>query len=331
MATLEDIARQLGIAKSTVSKALNGAGDVSEQTRRAVLEKAVEMGYTRTNRGSAPRLAVFVTNMEYASPMDFGYDLIMGFRKLAEPAGYQVEVVPLDVPTQQDIRYDEYMILRNYRGGLFLGLNLQDPWQKDFLTCRTPTILYDNQVEENPNVTYVGVDNHQGMAQAVAHLHALGHRNIGYLSGGMRSYIYRKRANCFLDAMAKHGLPSGPDWMGSHDDEHLCVEEHLSRLLEMGCTALVCSHDKLAHAAMDACAASGLTIPRDLSILGFDDSPLCNATTPALTTIRQDRVILGKSAYYALVSQMNQVHLSTIQLHTTLIQRESCGPVPCHD
>ena len=124
MATLEDIARRLGIAKSTVSKALNGAGDVSEQTRRAVLEKAVEMGYTRTTRGAAPRLAVFVTNMEYTHPTDFGYDIIIGFRKLAEPAGFQVEVIPLDIPTQENIRYDEYMILRNYRGALFLGRSL---------------------------------------------------------------------------------------------------------------------------------------------------------------------------------------------------------------
>ena len=328
MATLEDIARQLGVAKSTVSKALNGAGDVSEQTRRAVLEKAVEMGYTRTNRGCAPRLAVFVTNMDYTSPTDFGYDIIMGFRKLAEPAGYQVDVIPLDILTQQDIRYDEYMILRNYRGSLFLGLDLQAPWQKDFITCRTPTVLYDNQVAGNPHVTYVGVDNKQGMEQAVAHLHGLGHRKIGYLSGSMHSYIYRKRAKCFTYAMAKYNLPSGPAWMGSHDEEIPCVMTHLSRLLELGCTALVCSHDKLARAAMEACAARGLNIPADISILGFDDSPLCHDTTPALTSIRQDRTVLGKSAYYALLSQMNQVHLSTILLHTDLIQRDSCACVP---
>ena len=327
MATLEDIARQLGIAKSTVSKALNGAGDVSEQTRRAVLEKAVEMGYSRAARGGAPRLAVFVTNMAYTSPLDFGYEIIMGFRKLAEPNGYQVEVIPLDIPAQEKIRYDEYMILRNYRGALFLGLSLTDPWQKDFNTCRTPTVLYDNRVSGNPHITYVGVDNDQGMAQAVSHLHHLGHKKIGYLSGGMCAYIYQKRAKCFQNAMASHDLPCPPEWMGSHPQGEICVAEHLPRILAAGCTALVCSHDDLARMAMEYCAAQGLRIPQDLSIVGFDDSPLCDSTTPALTSIRQDRTLLGKSAYYALTSQIDQVHLSTLLLHTDLIQRDSCASV----
>ena len=73
LATLEDIARSLGISKSTVSKALNGAKDISKSMRQAVLERAVEMGYSRMARSpELPRLAVFVINMEYAKPEDFG-------------------------------------------------------------------------------------------------------------------------------------------------------------------------------------------------------------------------------------------------------------------
>ena len=96
MATLDDIARELGISKSTVSKALNGAKDVSKAMRQNVLEKAVEMGYSRAARSAEqPRLAVFVINMEYTKPEDFGYDIVMGFRQAAEPSGYQVEMIPL--------------------------------------------------------------------------------------------------------------------------------------------------------------------------------------------------------------------------------------------
>ena len=79
MATLDDIARELGISKSTASKALSGAKDVSKAMRQAVLEKAVEMGYSRSARSSQmPKIAIFVTNMEYVRPDDFGYDLIVG-------------------------------------------------------------------------------------------------------------------------------------------------------------------------------------------------------------------------------------------------------------
>ncbi len=120
MATLDDIAHVVGVSKSTVSKALSGAGDVSGSMRKAVLEAAVELGYTRLPRGEkAPKLAVFVTNMEYKNPDDFGYDIIVGFRKLAEPDGFQVETIALTEELQRSVSYDEYMIRQNYRGRCF--------------------------------------------------------------------------------------------------------------------------------------------------------------------------------------------------------------------
>ena len=88
MATLEDIAKKVGVSKSTVSKALNGAGDVSQSMRRMVLEAAVELGYSRLRRvDDVPRLAIFITNMNYLTTEDFGYDILVGFRKMAEPSG----------------------------------------------------------------------------------------------------------------------------------------------------------------------------------------------------------------------------------------------------
>ena len=111
MATLDDIAKELGVSKSTVSKALSGAKDVSKAMRQTVLEKAVELGYSRAIRGAElPKIAVFITNMEYAKPEDFGYDLVVGFRKVAEPAGYHVDIIPLDQQLQRDIPYDTYMM-----------------------------------------------------------------------------------------------------------------------------------------------------------------------------------------------------------------------------
>ena len=328
MATLDDIARQLGVAKSTVSKALNGADDVSENMRRAVLEKAVELGYSRALRGAAPRIAVFVTNMQYATPADFGYDIVIGFRKLAEPAGYHVEIIPLDIPTQNNMRYDEYMILGNYRGGLFLGLSLLDPWIQEFATCRTPTVLYDNKVDGNPHVTYVGVDNVEGMEQAVSYLKELGHEKIAYLSGGLNAYVYRKRHQAFFKALRQNNLPHGPELLGNAYHVSECMEDHMPRLLKLGCTAFVCSHDLMAQGVIKYCAEHKIRVPQDVSVMGYDDGPLCQTITPSLTSIRQNRTELGKSAFYALNSQINQVQLSVLLLHAELIKRDSCGPAP---
>lgn len=328
MATLEDIARSLGVSKSTVSKALNGAPDVSEAMRRSVLETAVELGYSRLRRGEeAPILAVFITNMEYTKPEDFGYDIVVGFRKLAEPEGYRVKIVPLNHQLERSIPYDEYMMQHNYRGGLFLGLALDDPWLDQFAGCKTPTVLYDNRVSGNPLVTYVGADNREGMRLAVQYLQSRGHRKIGYLSSALGAYVYQQRYQAFQEVMQESGLPDSEILRRNSYHFHICVGQYLPELLSLGCTAILCSHDLLAKGVLDHCRATGIRVPEDVSIVGFDDLPLCEHTTPPMTTIRQDRTQLGKSAYCALSSLMDGVHLSTFLLHTELVERQSVQTV----
>ena len=328
MATLDDIARALGISKSTVSKALSGAKDVSKSMRHTVLEKAVEMGYSRAARSTEqPRLAVFVMNMEYTKPEDFGYELVMGFRQAAEPSGYQVDTIALTQQMQLDTHYDTYMVQNNYCGALLLGLSLLDPWMKDFETCKTPAILYDNHISTNPRITHVGVDNAEGMGLVVQYLKNLGHTRIGYLSSALQAYVYRQRHTAFFRAMEDNGLYMDEARSGNADFINECLSLHLPRILEAGCTAIVCSHDLLAHSVMVHCAELGLRVPEDISILGFDDIPMCRYTLPPLTTIRQDRINIGKSAFYAMLNQLNNVHPSSLLLHPELIERASCAPV----
>jgi len=327
-ATLDDIAQELGISKGTVSKALNGEKDVSKKMQQAVLEKAVELGYSRLNRSStAPRIAIFIINMECSKPEDFGYDIVVGFRQAAEPAGYHVTIVPLDQELQRSIRYDEYMMMENYRGALFLGMSLLDPWIREFETCRTPTVLYDNHISCNPNVTNIGVDSTEGIQMAFDHLRSLGHEKIGYLSGALEAYVFQQRYQSFQQVMTRMGHTPDETCMGSAYHSSVCLSQHLPRLLKNGCTAIICSHDLLANSVMIHCTELGLRVPRDISIIGYDDLPLCSFTQPPLTTIRQNRPALGKSAFYALSSQLGGVAVGTHLLHAELIQRSSCGPV----
>lgn len=329
MATMDDIAKHLGITKGTVSKALNGAADVSETMRKSVLEAAVELGYSRTARsGSGKKLCIFIENMAWEKPDDFGRDIVFGFRKMAEPADFSVDIIPLTVETQQTISYDEYMLLNGYQGAFFLGMTLFDPWMQDFKTCRTPAVLYDNQIKANPVVTQVGVDNDEAMEIAVSRLKELGHRKIGYLSSALGSYIYQARYTAFFHAMQKNDLEAPHSIAGDALWTTKCLDEHFPRLMEKGCTAIICSHDLLAHAVMIHCIELGIRIPDELSIIGFDDIPLCRYTIPPLSTIRQNRTELGKSAFYALSSQLNQIPISALLLHAEMIERESIGPAP---
>lgn len=327
MATIQDIADKLGVSKGTVSKAINNAPDISETLRKTILDTAVEMGYTKLRRqkGAAPKLCVLIENMEYEESHQFGYDFIIGFRQMAEPAGFDVEVVPITASLQKKTPYDVFMLQHNYIGALVLGLSLNDPWIKDFETSHTPAVLYDNYIPANPFISSIGIDNTEGMELAVSHLKKLGHRKIGYLSSALGAHIMQIRHKAFFHAMRQNGLPAEADWAGASYYITQCVEKHLARLLDMGMTAVICSHDLIANAAMIQCQQLGYNIPGDLSIIGFDDLPMCAYTSPPLTTVRQDRAELGKCGYYAISSLLNNVSIGTILLHAQLIERNSTG------
>lgn len=327
MATIQDIADKLGISKGTVSKALNGATDISETLQKQVLETAVEMGYTKLRRqnGPAKKLCILTENMEYEEEHQLGYEIILGFRQMAEPAGYEVDVVPVDEKLQKSSSYDAFMLQNNYLGAFVLGFSLTDFWMKDFQTSRTPTVLYDNYIISNPNMAYVGIDNNEGMELAVSHLKQLGHKNIGYLSSALGAHIMQVRHKAFFQALRQNGLKSDSTHAGNSYYITQCMEKHLPRLLDLGITALICSHDLIANAALVQCQQLGYHVPSDISIIGFDDLPICAYTSPPLTTIRQDRIQLGKSSYYALESLMNHISIGTLLLHAQLIVRHSTG------
>ena len=183
----------------------------------------------------------------------------------------------------------------------------------------------DNQIRGNPSTAYIGIDNDKGMDLAVAHLKDLGHKKIGYLSSALESHIMQVRYNAFFQAMKQHGLDTDPSLAGCSFFMYECMEKHLPRLLDMGVTALICGQDTIANAALVQCQQLGYKLPRDLSIIGFDDLPISPYTSPPLTTIRQDRINIGKCGYYAATSLLNGVSIGTILLHAQLIVRNSTG------
>ncbi len=233
--------------------------------------------------------------MEYEQPHQFGYDFIIGFRQMTEPAGYVVDVVPMNDRIQKKTPYDVFMLQNDYIGAFVLGFSLTDPWMKDFKTSHTPTVLYDNYIPANPYTASIGIDNSEGMMLAVSHLKSLGHRKIGYLSSALGSHIMQVRHKAFFQAMKQNDLKTEPTYAGASYYITQCIEKHLPRLLAMGMTAIICSHDQIANAVMVECQQRGYRLPRDISVIGFDDLPLCAYTSPPLTTIRQDRTELANA------------------------------------
>ena len=329
MATIKDIADRLGISVSTVSKGLNGASDISESLRQSVLDTAVELGYTtKQMRGKLPRkLCVFVENMEYETPEQFGYDIILGFRQQAFRLNYEVTVIPATPQLQSAEKYDTFMLKNGYVGAFMLGFALQDEWMEQFLATSIPTVLLDNYIRKNPAVSYVGTDSFEGIDDAIEHLTDLGHTRIGLINGSRNSMISDQRRQAYINSMTAHNLPFGDETMPYGYFVSDAAKPHVDSLLSMGMTAILCGNDLIASGVIDECAARGVRIPEDLSVIGFDDIPMSAKLNPPLTTIRQDRIELGKCGFFTLQSLISHVSISRTLLRPQLLLRESTGPV----
>ena len=327
MATINDIASKLGISKSTVSKGLNNATDISEEMRRKILETAVELGYVnRRLQKKEKKICILIANMDYETPNQFGYDIVLGFRQMAEPDGWMVDVVPVDMEFQRKIPYGVFMIDHNYQASFVLGFSLLDPWLMEFRTTRIPAILYDNRIDGNPYVASISCDNQEAFLESVRHLKALGHTKIGLISGPLDSYIINDRYHAYLHALEKCDLEINENYIGEGYYVSESTRTYIPQLLSHGVTAILFSHDIRAIAAITECNDRGIRIPDDVSLVGFDDLPIAAYAQPPLTTIRQDRIALGKCGYYAMNSLLNKVPIGAISLRAPLIVRDSTGP-----
>ncbi len=141
MVTIKDIAKRLGIAPSTVSKGLNDANDISPELKKLVLDTAIEMGYVtkRMKKETRKRLCVFVENMQYEKPGDFGFDIILGFKQAAVRDNWEVTVTPVTPMLQTRDPYDRYMVQNGFHGGFLVGFALKDPWMAQMETTTIPT------------------------------------------------------------------------------------------------------------------------------------------------------------------------------------------------
>lgn len=328
MATINDIAAKLGISKSTVSKGLNNATDISAEMRRKILETAVEVGYiNKRAQKHEKKICIFIANMEYETPNQFAYDIILGFKQKAEPEGWTIDIVDVDEDMQLMTPYDVYMMEHRYSASFVLGFSLVDPWMKEFRTTNIPTVLYDNYIKSNPNVASIGCDSQEGFDLAVKHLKKLGHSKIGLISGPPESYIMQARYNAYLKAMENNQLEINDNYIGIGYYVAESTRKYIPKLMAQGVTAILFSHDARAISAITECRDRGIRIPQDLSIIGFDDLPMTEYTVPSLTTIRQDRISLGKCGYYAMTCLLNHVPIGSINLRATLVERHSSGPV----
>lgn len=330
MVTIKDIASRLGIAPSTVSKGLNDANDISPDLKKQVLDTAIEMGYVtkKMKKETRKRLCIFIENMLYEKPEDFGFDILLGFKQAAIRDNWEVHIVPITPVLQMKETYDRYMLRNKYHGGFLVGFALKDPWMQQLENTTIPTVLFDNYIKRNPNVAYIGTDSYEGIDLAIEHLHELGHTRIALLNGSKDSMITSNRYDAYISSMQSHNLDVDKNLIAYGYYVEESAKYHVADLINHGATAILCGNDLLAIGAIKECQKLQVRVPEDISIVGYDNLPAAQAITPALTTINQDRLDLGKNSYAALYWLIAKVPISRSLLRPQLIVRNSTGYAP---
>lgn len=328
MVTIRDIAQRLGIAVSTVSKGLNGAPDVSAETRQLVLDTAVEMGYAakRARRQAQPKVCVLVENMEYANIGQFGYEIVAGFRLAAAARGWAVDVLPTTPEAQARTKYGSLLLEGGYGGAFILGLTPQDAYMRALAGTGTPTVLLDNCVP-NASVGYVGTDSWEGVELGVRHLAGLGHRKIAFLNGTRDSMVSEERRLAFLHATWLCGLSADERMMAYGYYEQNCAREYVPHFLAQGATAS-CAPATASRWVLAELRRLGLRVPGDVSVRATTTFRWPPAANRPLPPSGRTGWRWAKCVQPAGCSLMNGVAVSKVLLRPQLIVRESTGPAP---
>jgi DNA-binding LacI/PurR family transcriptional regulator len=327
---LAEVAEKVGVSEATVSRVLNGKAGVSGSTREAVLTALDVLGYERPTqlRGERARLVGLVLP-EVQNPI---------FPTLAEAVGgalAQRGFTPvLCIRTAGGLSEADYvaMLLDQqvsgvvFTGGHYAELAAPHEHYRLLRSRGVPAVLF-NAAVEGLDFPCVATDDMTAAGQACTHLASLGHQRIGLVAGPADHMPSRRKLAAFTEHASRRG--------GGVLVEHALFsleggQAATTRLLPHGVTGIICASDVLALGAIRAVRRAGLSVPGDVSVVGYDDSAFMNCTDPPLTTVRQPIESMGKAAVALLVNQMENISVYPEELlfEPELVVRGSTGPVP---
>jgi LacI family transcriptional regulator len=331
VATIKEVSLLARVSPATVSRVLNGTTPVASATRVRVLE-AVEALQYKPNafaRGLATNRSggIGVTVNAVSSPF-FGA-FVVGVEQVLRPAGIHLMLSSGFADLANERESIEFLLERRCDGLIVQAERLDDGFLVDLVRGSTPVVIFGRRIAEIEDACVV-TDNELGGELATRHLLEHGHRHIGHVTGPL----------AFPDARARlHGYRRALEGAGVTYDERYVVESTFDeeggaqaaiRLLERApeLTALFLSNDQMAAGAMRALRERSVEIPTDLSIVGYDDVFLARYLTPALTTIRQPLVDMGRTAAHLLLGRLGHTREEVVRrFDPELVERQTVARV----
>ena len=309
MVTITDISKACGVSRATVSKALNGASDVSPETTKRIREVAASLGYypnaaaRALKMGRSYNIGVLFSDTTGGGISHEYFSLILESVKAeAERLGYDITFISKDLG-RMSVDYYEHAKYRSCDGVVIASADFQDPAIIRLAQSEIPTVTLDYSFDSRSSILS---DNVQGMEQLVRFVYAKGHRKIAFIHGEVTS-VTQKRVASFRKTCADLGLRIPPEYIREarfHDPRSSGLATRALLELKEVPTCILYPDDLSFLGGFSELEKHGMSIPKDMSVAGYDGIPLSQVLRPRLTTYRQGATEMGTQAARLLVSQI---------------------------
>jgi LacI family transcriptional regulator len=331
--TIEQIAELAEVSRSTVSRVLNNHPSVRQSVRDRVLQVMEEYNYApqaaaRSLASSrTDTLGLLIPRSPARTLSDpFISTMIQSLAEACTSLGYFLMLAMVTADMEPSF-YNRILRGRHFDGIIMLSSDIDDPVLPLLIKDRTPLVMIGSHPYFQ-NVVSVDIENRAGAREGVAHLVGLGHRRIGMICGQLEMDSALARRDGYKQALLEAGIPVDPALMveGYYTQEGAYAAMRRLLSLPNRPTAVFASSDLMAAHAQRAIQDSGLAVPDDVAVVGFDDLPISAISNPPLTTVHQPLTEMGVTAVQLLIEQVRDHKLvSSVCLPTRLVIRGSCG------
>jgi len=330
---MHDVAKRAKVSTATVSRVLSSPDKVVEGTRRRVLCAISDLGYSPNASAKSLRTLmthkVLVTVPHIANP--FFSLIIQGIEESAQREGYSVVLGDTHYDPALEERYGEMLLRREVDGLIFLGHSVSKNLSSLITGGARPPIVNGCEYSPRLGVPSAHVDNEAAAFEAINHLYGLGHRHLGVITGPLASPLSRDRLRGAQRCAKQHG--GARQLSIAHGD--FSIESGIAaaaRLLAQHPmpTAIFCFSDEMAIGALDYIHRLGLSVPEEISVMGFDDIRFARYLRPALTTISQPMLDIGRETVRLLLGVLRGTITTAVSvtLPHKLEIRGSTGAAP---
>ncbi|HEX4488803.1 MAG TPA: LacI family DNA-binding transcriptional regulator [Terriglobales bacterium] len=331
---IREIAKRAKVSTATVSRTINRVPTVDPQLAKRVWKVVDELGYYPNTQARAlvsgkSRIFGLIVS-EITNP--FFPEIVQSFEDIAVHNNYEILLTStVHDPKRMELAVRR-MIERRVDGVAVLTFGMEESLVEDLRFRKVPLVF----VDVGPAVAKVSnirINYQNGIRQAVQHLAALRHTRIAFVSGPPKLRSAQARSNAFEESMREIGLEVSKDYIVPGDHTMEGGMQAFTKLigLKERPTAVLCSNDMSAIGVMREAYDVGISVPQELSVVGFDDIKLSEFTTPPLTTVQMSQKLLAEYAFKALLSEVEQPHSTArreVELMTNLILRRSTALAP---